>query len=319
LTVPRGSGEFLQMEKPVAEPRQLDLFLDGRDAFLVHEVVTSLVGRDRDRAETGLERLQDEHPFHPDLPALAVLVAALNSPPPSPTTHASATAGIEALQQVLAPAARLLLGADAAAFLQPSWQTLAAAAASLPFNEVHARAHLSWLCQQYGDWAAVGAAVEAEPDWAARPRLRYRFGLARHHLGEPEAAIRLWLPLCWMDPQLFARRAPTLPSVVLCEGWQAFERAVSFDEWLADTTDPTMWFPAWLLLRHRGLVHLFQADEVPDAGTAARAFRHLLSLVPLESQGLSDAVVRQRRALQQLSPGFFRYYIEVVGQRSPRA
>jgi hypothetical protein len=300
-----------------SEPRQLDLFLDGRDAFLVHEVVTSLVGRDHGRSETGLERLRDEHPFHPDLPALALLVAALNSPPPSPTTHASVTAGIEALQQALAPAAQFLLGEDAAAFLRPSWQALAVAA-SLPFDEAHPRAHLSWLCQQYGDWTAVRAAVEAEPDWAARPRLRYRLGLARHHLGQPEAAIRLWLPLCWMDPLLFARRAASLPSAVLCEGWQAFERAVSFHEWLADTTDPTGWFPAWLLLRHRGLVHLFQADEVPDTGTAARAFRHLLSLVPLESQALSDALVRQRRALQQLSPGFFRYYLEVVGRRGSR-
>ena len=305
--------------RPDTEARQLDLFLDGRDAFLVYEVVTSLVGRDRARAETGLERLRQEHPFHPDLPALALLVAALNEPLPSPTTHAGVTAGIEALQQALAPAALLLLGEDAATFLQPLWKALAATVASLPFDKAHPRAHLSWLCQQYGDWAAVRAAVEAEPDWTASACLRYRLGLARHHLGELEAAIRLWLPLCWMDPLLFARRAPTLPSTVLCEGWEAFERAVSFDQWLADTTDAAGWFPAWLLLRHRGLVHLFRADEVPDAGTAARAFRHLLSLVPLESHGLSDALVRERRALQQLSSGFFRYYMDVVGQGRPRA
>ncbi|MFQ5827874.1 MAG: hypothetical protein ACE5JD_01780 [Candidatus Methylomirabilia bacterium] len=301
------------------EPRQLDLFLDGRDAFLVHEVVTSLVVRDRGRAESGLARLRDEHPFHPDLPALALLVAALNSPLPSPATHATLTADIEAVQHALAPAARRLLGEDAAIFLQPLWQALAVTAATLPFDEAHPRAHRSWLCQQYGDWPAVRAAVEAEPDWAAKPCLRYRLGLARHHLGEPEAAIRLWLPLCWMEPVLFARRAPTLPSAILREGWNAFERAASFHESLADTTDAAGWFPAWLLLRHRGLVHLFPADEVSDAGTAARAFHHLLSLVPLEGQGLSGALVRQRRALQQLSPGFFRHYIEVVGQRGLRA
>ncbi|HBH03234.1 MAG TPA: hypothetical protein DDZ42_15170 [Candidatus Rokubacteria bacterium] len=300
------------------EPRQLDLFLDGRDAFLVHEVLTSLVGRDLGRAETGLERLREEHPFHPDLPALALLVSALNSPPPSPTTLASVTAGIEALQQAVAPTAQRVLGEDAAAFLQPSWQALAATTASLPFDEAHPRAHRSWLCQQYGDWAAVRAGVEAEADWTTKSRLVFRLGLARHHLGEPEAAIRLWLPLCWMDPPLFRRRAGTLPSATLREGWQAFERAVSFDEWLADAADPTGWFPAWLLPRHRGLVHLFEADEVPDAGTGARAFRHLLSLVPLESQGLSDVLVHRRRALQQLSPGFFRYYLDVVGRRGSR-
>src|SRR3972149_6095805 len=117
------------------EPRQLDLFLDGRDAFLVHEVLTSLVGRDLGRAETGLERLREEHPSHPDLPALALLVSALNSPSPSPTTPASVTAGIEALQQAVAPTAQRVLGEDAAAFLQPSWQALPPTTASLPFRE----------------------------------------------------------------------------------------------------------------------------------------------------------------------------------------
>jgi hypothetical protein len=148
--------------------------------------------------------------------------------------------------------------------------------------------------------------------------LRYRLGLARHHLGEPEAAIRLWLPLCWMDPVLFERHAPTIPSTILREGWNAFEGEIALDEWLADTTDAAGWFPAWLLLRHRGLVHLLQADEVPAAGLPARVFRHLLSLLPLESQGFSDLLVRQRRALQQLSRAFFRYYMDVVGRRRLR-
>ena len=189
---------------------QLDLFLDGRDALLVHEVVTGLVARAPDSAVSGLAQLRAEHPAHPDLPALTLLADALQAPPPSPATHATLTASIETMERILAPAARRLLGTDAAPFLKPLWETLAATAVSLPFDEAHPRAHLSWLCQRYSEWAAVRAAVEAEPDWAASACLRYRLGLARHHLGEPEAAIRLWLPLCWMDPQLFARRAPTL-------------------------------------------------------------------------------------------------------------
>ena len=217
------------------------------------------------------------------------------------------TSDIEAVRQSLAPAAYRLLGEDGTIFLQPSWEVLGAAAADLPFDEAHPRAHRSWLGQQCGDWTAVRAAVEAEPNWEARPALHYRLGLARHHLGEPEVAIRLWLPLCWMDPVLFERHAPTIPSTILREEWNAFEGEVSLDEF-ADTTHAAGWFPAWLLLRHQGLVHLFQADEVLAAGIAARVFRHLLLLLRLESQGLSDLLVRERRALQQLSPGFFRYY-----------
>lgn len=297
---------------------QLDLFLDGRDAFLVHDVTTAFVARDRARAETGLDHLRDEHPLHPDLPALTLLAAALTSPTPSPATHATVTAAIEELRRRLAPAARRLLGEDAAAFLQQSWQALAVTAANLAFDEAYPLAHPSWLCRQYGDWAAVRVAVEAAPDWPASPRLRYRLGLARYHLGEADAAIRLWLPLCWTDPGFFARRAPALPSTALREGWEAFERAAPYAESLVEPSDATGWFPAWLLLRHRGLARLFRADEIPDTAVACRVFRHLLALLPLESQGLSDALIAGRRALRQLSPGFFGSYMDVVARRGAR-
>ena len=36
--------------------------------------------------------------------------------------------------------------------------------------------------------------------------------------------------------------------------------------------------------------------------------------MPLESQGLTEALVRERRALQQISPAYFRYYMAAVGQ-----
>jgi hypothetical protein len=229
------------------------------------------------------------------------------------------TTRIDEMDRRLTPTARRFLGAEAAAFLRPVWQTLAATAATMPFDDGHPRAHPGWLCQQYGDWPAVHAAVEAERDWEARPLLRCWMGLARHHLGEPETAIRLWLPLCWMDPALFAKHAPGLPSAPVREAWDAFERAAPFDEALTDTTSAATWFPAWLLVRHPGLTNLFRGDDIPDADTPTRAFRVLLSLLPLERGALNDELVNQRRALRQISPGFFSSYLEVVSRRRARA
>jgi hypothetical protein len=219
------------------------------------------------------------------------------------------------MERDLIPAARRFLGSEADTFLRPLWQALAATAAGAPFDDTHPRAHAGWLFQQCADWAAVRGAVEAEAEWAAKPVLRYWLGLARHHLGEREAAIRLWLPLCWIDPAFFARHAATLPDSTLRDGWKTFEAAAPVAEFLADASHEANWFPAWLLVRHRGLAHLFQPGDVLDAGTAARAFGALLALVPLERRGLSDEVISQRRALRQLSPGFFRYYMDVVGGR----
>jgi hypothetical protein len=77
----------------------------------------------------------------------------------------------------------------------------------------------------------------------------------------------------------------------------------------------TAWFPAWLLVRHPGLARQFEGDHAPDGGAPTRAFRALLSLLPLERGGLSDELVRQRRALQQISPSFFRAYLDIVSPR----
>jgi hypothetical protein len=299
----------------VSSSHQLDLFIDGRDAILIHEVVVGLVARDPDRVGTGLARLEGEQPSHPDLPTLTLLADTLQTSPPSLPTHATVTTRIDEMERRLAPTARRFLGTEAPAFLRPLWQMLAATAAALPFDDVHPRAHPGWLCQQYGDWPAVRAAVEAEPGWEARPLLRCWMGLARHHLGEAGTAIRLWLPLCWMDAEVFARHAPALPSALVREAWAAFERTPPVDEIRADTPDGVAWFPAWLLVRHRGLVNLFQADEIPDAGAPTRAFRTLLSLLPLERGALGNELIGQRRALRDISPVFFRDYLEVVGRR----
>jgi hypothetical protein len=48
-----------------ADRRQLDLFVDGRDAILIHEIVTGLIRHDVDRTEAGLRHLGQEHPRHP--------------------------------------------------------------------------------------------------------------------------------------------------------------------------------------------------------------------------------------------------------------
>ena len=297
-----------------ADRRQLDLFVDGADALLIHEIVTGLIGRDVGRTEMGLRRLGQEHPRHPDLVALTVLFEALTAPVPA-ATHVALTERIELTERELVPAARRFLGADADTFLRPVWQALAATAADLPFDAEHPRAHRAWLCQQYGEWTDVRAAVEDEPGWADTALLRYWMGLAQHHLGMSEVAIRLWLPLCWMDPLLFETHAPTLPDLTIRGAWVAFERALPFEESFADRAPAAAWFPAWLLLRHRGLSRLFHADDVPDAGDAARVFRHLLALLPLERGDLTDELVRQRRALRLLDEHFFRYYMAVLGGR----
>lgn len=89
-----------------ADRRQLDLFVDGRDALLVHEIVTGLIRRDVDHAEAGLRRLGQEHPRHPDMVALTMLLEALTAPAPAPTTHLELSERLEWTERGLVTAAR---------------------------------------------------------------------------------------------------------------------------------------------------------------------------------------------------------------------
>jgi hypothetical protein len=298
-----------------ANRRQLDLFVDGADALLVYEIVAGLISWDVERSGTGLRRLRQEHPQHPDLVALTVLVEALTAPGHPEATPVALTEHIDLTERTLVPTARRFLGADADAFLRPVWQALAATAAGLRFDAANPRAHRAWLCQHVGEWKDVRAAVENEPGWEDTPLLRYWMGLAQHHLGAPEVAIRLWLPLCWRDSPFFETHAPMLPNATIRTAWLAFEQGVPFEAPLADGALMTPWFPAWLLLRHRGLSRLFDADDVPDAGSAPRVFRHLLALLPLEQRGLTDELVQRRRELRPLDERFFRYYMAVLDER----
>lgn len=262
------------------ERTQLDLFLDGRDVVLVNAVVVSLLERQPDRAQDALTRLEEENPGHPDLAMFDRLCWALRTEPPRPTSHPELGQLIESVK-FLGPTADRLLGDGARAFLLPWWQAVAHAGATLPSAE-------------------------------AEPPLRYWLGFACHHLGEEREALRLWVALCWLAPDSFAQWAPALPTVILRDAWAAFQAHTGHDG--RDGVSPwgALWFPAWLALRHRWVAHLFHADEIPDTEASLQTLRLLRTLLPLESQGYSAELIRQRRRLQQISPMFFRAYLEVV-------
>ena len=226
----------LPAPSPADEPigrRQLDLFIDGADTLLIHEIVTGLISRDVGRTEAALRRLAREHPRHPDLMSLTALVEALTMLGPTAGNHEALAERIELIEHRLLSPARRFLGSNADVVLRPVWQALATSAAGLPFDLAHSRAHRAWLCQQYGEWTDVITAVVKESNWADQPLLCYWMGLAQHHLGAREVAIRLWLPLCRTDASLFETHAPTLPNSTIRAAWVAFEEADTFEASLA--------------------------------------------------------------------------------------
>jgi hypothetical protein len=257
---------------------QLDLFLDGRETILVNDLVDALLEGRVEGARAGLDRLRRENRDHPDLPAFGRLVRSMAEGPAPPSRGHGPL--IESLT-ALVPAATRLLGAGARAFLIPWWQALAQAKA-MP--------------------------APTEP----APVIRYWVGSARWHVGDEREAVRLWLPLCWLEPESFAQQAPTLPSPIMHEAWEAFEMELDPGDGGDARVRDVPWFPAWLALRHRWVAHLFRAGEVPDTNAPLRALRLLPGLLVLESRGYGDELIRQRRTLRDISPKFFRMYRQLV-------
>ena len=238
---------------------QLDLFLDGREALLVNDLVARLLESSPEGAAGALDRLREESPDHPDLGAFDRLVRPLRAGPPAPPGAGQLRPMVERLA-TLAPAAGRLLGRAAAAFLLPWWRALAR-------TEV--------------------VPAPAEP----APLLRHWIGCAHSHLGNEREAFRLWLPLCWLDPESFARRAPTLPSRIAREAWATFDSEADREETADARVQHVPWFPAWLALRHRWVAHLFRADEVPETEAPLRALR----LNPTFFRAYRQLVVEARR------------------------
>ena len=266
---------------------QLDLFLDGRETILVNDLVAALLAARLEGARDALNRLRGENPAHPDLAAFDRLVRSLCETPPALPSTGEPGPIIERLS-LLVPAANRLLGLGAAPFLLPWWQAL--------------------------------AQTDAELDPAeAVPLLRYWVGSARWHDGDEREAVRLWLALCWLEPESFGRQAPTLPSRIVREAWAAFDAEPDQADGGDARGRDVPWFPAWLALRHRWVAHVFRSDEVPDTGAPLQALRLLPGLLVLESQGFGDELVRQRRALRDISPWFFGTYRRLVVEARARA
>jgi hypothetical protein len=264
--------------------RQLDLFRDSPATALLNQVGEALGAGQHEAARRALDELGAHDPGHPDLAGLRRLCEALDPRVSAVVSPAALEALIHETSTVLAPQAERLLGPAAPLALAPVWRRLRDGA------------------------AVVGL------DGLRRPGVgHYWVGVATYHLGKRRKALRWWIRLGWVDPAVLATHAARCPDETLRRAWEEFEQHPGWEVPEAPAS-AAAWFPAWLFVRHHEVASVFRADEVPGTDPPAAAARAVLALLPQETRGLSDAVVRGRRALQAVAPAFFRYYLRRVGR-----
>jgi hypothetical protein len=288
-------------------PAQLDLFAHGRDLMLRNDVAAAVERCDAGAARARLRLLDDEFPDDPQRPELATLVAALERERTAPlATHADVAAEREALESVIAPAAQRVLGADAAlAWLRPWWLRLAARAAGLPFVAAHADDHAAALALRAGEWAAAEHAVEAIESWRRIPAPLAWMIEARCRRGRVDDAWALIAELAWIAPARLDALLRRLREPVVDRLLRRFDASFEGGEGDADIA----WFPAWVLIDTPALAPQFALAQPAQHDAPERALRLMVELLGLERQGRQHDLVQRRRALRDLHPALYAFYL----------
>jgi|GEM_PF-419313 len=298
-----------------ADEGQLDLFLDGAQSAMRHDLISALAARDAPRARAALAGLSENYPDHTAIADAERLVDALDY---LDADHPSVAPDMELrrLCDHLRPAAERLLGSRERDFMAPFWRRLAERLQGADFDPAHPRRHASWVWEQCLEWRRVRAAVLANPDFEGQPVLLVRLAVAELSLRERRQAIMRIALLCWrFSAQADAAlQDEAFPDTGVRLAWGRFQ---DLD---LDPPVDAAWFPALLLLAEPGLARAWDRAP-PDRGApASRAFRALQALLSIPVDAGERTTLIQRRALRDSHPGFLSLYLAgLPGGRSGAA
>ena len=291
--------------------QQLDLFAHGRDVMLRRDVIAAIEARQAPPGRAALDKLATAYPQDSLLPALEVLVRALEAPIMRLPDHEAALSAGELLETVIqSAAARLLLPSSARHWIRQEWRALAQAAGDLAFAPMAPQAHAAPYLLRAGAWRAAESAVGSIPSWRRIPQPLAWMAQARMGSEGLAAAWPLLIELAWLDPPGFERLARGLEDANLQRLLRDFDANFE-NEAGAGIDDPARelaWFPAWCLLVEPGLAHWLRQAEPGADRDPERAARLLLELLLLEKQGSPS--IQQRKTLRGLHAGLFARYMQ---------
>ena len=297
----------LRCREGSVQAMQLDIFDHSRDVMLHNDVVDALARRDPSAARLAWHILKDEFPASDTLPALAVLIDALECRTGAAfADHDAVCDARRVLSRDIEPAARRVFGEQAGtAWLAPLWQETARRAARLPFRSERSEDHTAALWLRAGDWQAAADAVARIESWRRIPAPLGWMAEARYHLLGLDSTLALLAELGWLAPGRFGDLAKRLGDPSLDRLRKQFDASFEGDGDLADLA----WFSAWLLTEKPGLARWLGETQPSLDSEPERAMRLLLELLGLERQGRHHEVVERRKALRDMHPSLYAAYM----------
>jgi hypothetical protein len=290
---------------PAHDEPQMDLFVDNPVVTLTTGIVRALAARDITDAERRIDRLYQQSPNHPDLPAYDRLLGALRTlADPGLTLRAQ-----HGLIVSILPTARRLLGSHARELLAPLWRALATAGAGRPYVPGEPELHPSYALAQAQDWAGVQQAVQSEQDWWQHAPLCMRLAESAFQQRRRIEGLDAWCRACWRAPEEVANSLALLKQPELTSLWQQFtdEEAAEDESALTDAD-----FPAWLLLHEPGLTRQLP-EEIATGGTDAEAGYRLVHRWLTARREKRQEEMALRKALLASHPPLFRLLKRTIG------
>jgi hypothetical protein len=289
---------------PARQAPQLDLFVDNPVVTLTTGLMRALGARDLADAQRRLDRLYEQAPTHPDLPAFDRLLAALHelaSPALPPRARHDLIVGIT-------PSARRQLGSHARELLAPLWRELATSVTSLPYLPRESQLHASFALAQAQDWAGVQESVLAERDWWRHAPLCIRLAESAFHRRRRAEGLAAWCRGCWRSPEEAVASIGLLPE--LTPLWQQFtdEDGAEEDAILLDTD-----FPAWLLLHEPGLALQLPQELATGDTPAEEGYRQVHRWLAARREKRHEEEMALRRQLRGSHPALFRLLRRTLG------
>ena len=286
---------------------QLNIFDHSRDVMLHNDVVDALARRDSSAARSAWYVFKDEFPTNDTLPALEVLIDALECCVGAAfSDHDAVCDARRVLSGDIEAAAQRVFGEQArAAWLAPLWQETARRAARLPFRSGRSEAHAASLWLRAGDWQAAADAVARIESWRRIPAPLDWMAEARYQLLGLDPTWALLAELGWLAPGRFGDLTKRLGDPSLDKLRKQFDASFEGDGDVADLA----WFAAWVLTEKPGLARWLGETQPSLDSEPERAMRLLLELLGLERQGRHHEVVERRKALRDMHSSLYAAYM----------
>ena len=284
---------------------QLDLFLDSADVMRRNAVIDAFLARDATAMRAGIERLRADFPADGSLDDFEHLFSALCAPIGPDVSAEVVARRVQQIEAQLRPSLTRVLGAEAAQrWLEPVYGDIARAVDGQPFTREFAAAHAAGLFIRANQLSSARAAVTQIPSWRRIPEpLAWMTEIALRDK-DPDEYWPLTAELAWIAPSLFGEVFPRAAPAADLRLYQAFLAEAEAD----GESDERVWFPAWLLVRHAGLLGFLRSAQRFDS-RPARSAALLVDLLLGERQGLTPTVVSKRQQLRDLAPALFELYM----------